>query len=726
MDYSKAFSIGDLKTPSTSAYTIDESKILESHCFTPERPTHHPHHGGKVITDADWPDLKSIIRRLYVIDNFTFLKVKEVLNLEFGYNITKRQFTRKVESWGFKKNFRRNERDEIVKSGRIPQRFIHDSRINQKRVERLQKRNAARIGLGVECEDNEESLVLDQDFSPKMNAIKEAALDLELCYTNIGHQNAALDDRDMIIEEIPRSKLRHDIVAPNTEEQWPFSQFAESDSRLSWLAELFVQLEIAETIASTSLETEKQWDVEEARFISGTALKELLDPYDNNLICGGSSQAQRYNHYPHHLSARSSSLQTHNLGMHQHHRSPLFEIDFSPSSRNSNNRTQNNLIHPFSSFERMSIDMEAKLSKLERVLPANSPAIVLTLESLAFVYHELNKSGEVAITCGKLLHARQKERSPSKHKIVQSHLWIVDSCIASGHLKTGMNLHNILHPRIENSVDFHHPLRIHSSYLMTKFLYQLYRNREAEDIIHPVMQVALVTLGHNHLLTIKLMNLLSLILRRKLCLLEADRLARYSLQVSSQLDLGATLFESARALMSVFEAQDLYKESIDLSHYISKFLIKVFGCSEHAHFVRHMAMVTTLLKQNEASKAVVRFKESVKLAVELHGWDSPILYESFKKIKESSIKRWIWDIEDSAYEIRGQTKEVDEISHGDDKHEAEGGNEAQYEGRELSLDDIFNAERDTSKDIGLEGLELDEDFLLKFKKRSEGLNGLPL
>ncbi|TGO69269.1 hypothetical protein BOTNAR_0013g00410 [Botryotinia narcissicola] len=283
MDYSKTFSIGDLKTPSTSAYTFDESKTLESHCFTPELPTHHPHHGGKVITAADWPDLKPIIYHLYIIDKLTFPKLKEALSLEFGYNITKRQFTRKVESWGFKKNFRKNERDEIVKSGRIPQRFIHDSRINQRRVERLQKRNAARMGLGVECEDNERSLVQDQDFSPTTNAIKEASLALEPCYTMNGDQNAALEDHDMTIEEIPRPKFPHDIVTQDTEDEWPFSQSTEDDSGISWLAELFVQLEIAEVIAPTSIETEKQWDVEEARFISGTALKELLDPYDNDL-----------------------------------------------------------------------------------------------------------------------------------------------------------------------------------------------------------------------------------------------------------------------------------------------------------------------------------------------------------------------------------------------------------------------------------------------------------
>ncbi|TGO39338.1 hypothetical protein BHYA_0056g00500 [Botrytis hyacinthi] len=283
MDYSKTFSIGDLKTPSTSAYTINESKTLESHCFTPEPPTHHPHHGGKVITDADWPDLKPIIHRLYIIDNLTFLKVKEALSLEFGYNITKRQFTRKVETWGFKKNFRKNERDEIVKSGKIPERFIHDSRINQKRVERLQKRNAAHVGLGVKSEDNERSRVQEQVFFQNTNAIKGASLDLESYYTMIEGQNAALEDHDITIAEIARSEFRHDVVTQNTEDQWPFRQSTEDDFGLLWLAELFVQLEIAEIIAPTGIEPEKQGDVEEARFISGMELKELFNQYDNKL-----------------------------------------------------------------------------------------------------------------------------------------------------------------------------------------------------------------------------------------------------------------------------------------------------------------------------------------------------------------------------------------------------------------------------------------------------------
>ncbi|KAF7887937.1 uncharacterized protein EAF01_011091 [Botrytis porri] len=547
MNYSKSFSTGDLKASSISAYAIDESKTPETHCFAPEPPNHHPHRGGKVITDADWPALKPIIHRLYIIDNLTFLKVKEALNLEFGFNITKRQFTRKVETWGFKKNFRKNERDEIVKSGKIPQRFLHDSRINQKRVERLQKRNTVRMGVGVESEDIERSLVQNLEFSQKPKAIKETSLDLTPCNSMMGNQNAALKDRDMIIEEIPRSDFRHDIVTLDTGDQWPFNKFAGDNSGLPWLAEFFVQLEIAEVIALTSFEPEKQGDVEEARFISGTALKELINPSDSDSVCGGSFQAQRQNHSPYYIFARSASLQAHNPGIHRCHCSPLFEIDIFPPYKNSNNRAQDKWIHSFAPFKRIALDLEAKLSKLERVLPASSTAIISTLECLAFVYHRSRESKQVVMTCRKLLHARQKEKSPNTHKMVESCLWIVDSCLALGELKIGLNIHAILHPRIENAVDLQHPLRIHSTYLKAEILYQLHQYREAEDIIRPVMQIVLATLGHNHLLTIGLMNTLSLILRRRFHLVEANRLARYSLQMADQIRLGCDLVRKRRS-----------------------------------------------------------------------------------------------------------------------------------------------------------------------------------
>ena len=88
MDYLKISSMEKRKVSSASVYGIDDSQIPEPRCFASGAPKHFPRREGKEITDADWPGLKSIIHRLYIIENLTFPKVKETLHLELGYNIT--------------------------------------------------------------------------------------------------------------------------------------------------------------------------------------------------------------------------------------------------------------------------------------------------------------------------------------------------------------------------------------------------------------------------------------------------------------------------------------------------------------------------------------------------------------------------------------------------------------------------------------------------------------
>ncbi|TEY56938.1 hypothetical protein BOTCAL_0223g00180 [Botryotinia calthae] len=783
------------KVSSTSIYGIDDSQILESRCFASGVPKHFPHREGKEITDADWPGLKSIIHRLYIIENLTFPKVKETLHLELGYNITKRQFTRKVEIWGFRKNFRKSEKDDIVKSGEIPQRFIHDSRINQKRIERLRKRNGVQMGPGVESEDGEIFFVQNQDVSQKTNAPKEASLDVESCYAMIGDQNTSLQNHDMIIKQTPISEFPHDIVTPNTEDQCSFGQSAEDDFEHPWLAELFVQLETAEIIASTSLDNETKQGVKETRNLSRIELKELSRPYSSTSPCGGSFLAQARSHTSHHHSARSTSLQSHNPGMHQLHWSPLFEIDIFPSSRSAGKRSQDSWVHLFASFERESIACREKLSKLERVLPANSPAIISTLECLTFVYHQLGKSREFEMTCRTLLYARQKEQCPNTYKMVEICLWIVDSYIVSHDLKIGMNLHTILHPMIENSIDSQHLLHIHSSYLRAEIFYRLCQYHEAEATIHPVMQIALASLGPSHQLTIRVMNLLCWILRKNGSLAEAEKLARYSLQVLDKSELVVTWLRSAETLMKILETRGLYNESANLCHHIFKLAIEAFDNTEYTYFLYHTTMARALLKQNEASKAVailkgirnspyangenkisievefkvvlgsalwkqgsvweaiVCFKESLKSTVKMYGWDHSIVFVHCKMIvnclvqllqydealkffdrflekcrgfvkQGSSIAGWIEEIEDRMYKMQGESRDGDNSIPEDDYEEDETcfedtemkdndtreegyDDEARFEGRGPRLDDIFNTERDISKDITIEELGLE-------------------
>ncbi|PVH68814.1 TPR-like protein [Cadophora sp. DSE1049] len=69
-----------------------------------------------VISRQQWDDMKSFIRRIYIDENKTFYQVANDIRNNFGWEPTKRQFSRKIEEWGFRKNVSRIERRRIMKT----------------------------------------------------------------------------------------------------------------------------------------------------------------------------------------------------------------------------------------------------------------------------------------------------------------------------------------------------------------------------------------------------------------------------------------------------------------------------------------------------------------------------------------------------------------------------------------------------------------------------------
>ncbi|KAJ8058918.1 hypothetical protein OCU04_011903 [Sclerotinia nivalis] len=247
MDHSPILPMDNLTALPISTSGIGAPQAFGAHYFAAEVPKKIPAYRGKAITEADWPTLKPIIYRLYISEKLTFPKVKEALNVELG----KRQFTRKIEEWGFRKNFRKDEREEIVKGGNIPQRFIHDSRINQKRVDRLQRRNGARMSVG--SENHSSGMLSTQDRTlPKT--------------TKIAEEDPG--SHDTITEEIPTSNSPGDTIITGAMVPWTSNQAADNSSRLSRLTESSTQLEIKKTITTTSFDNGDE-NVEERQDICG-------------------------------------------------------------------------------------------------------------------------------------------------------------------------------------------------------------------------------------------------------------------------------------------------------------------------------------------------------------------------------------------------------------------------------------------------------------------------
>lgn len=116
---------------------------------------------------------------------------------------SKRQFTRKIEEWGFRKNFRRDEREEIVNAGVIPDKFMHDTRINQKRLQRLQRRNGVRICFGLRQHGNESLLDPDQNLFQESSSTNE---DTKAHATTFEDRNLTFVREPPIIKETSASK----------------------------------------------------------------------------------------------------------------------------------------------------------------------------------------------------------------------------------------------------------------------------------------------------------------------------------------------------------------------------------------------------------------------------------------------------------------------------------------------------------------------------------------
>ena len=55
---------------------------------------------------AEWEKWRGLIQSLYCDDNLTLDKVRTILDEDYGFKATERQFKRKVKEWKLTKNIR--------------------------------------------------------------------------------------------------------------------------------------------------------------------------------------------------------------------------------------------------------------------------------------------------------------------------------------------------------------------------------------------------------------------------------------------------------------------------------------------------------------------------------------------------------------------------------------------------------------------------------------------
>ncbi|KAJ8058773.1 hypothetical protein OCU04_011762 [Sclerotinia nivalis] len=536
--------------------------------------------GLKVLSSEEWLKFKPIIQRLYIDENKTFKVVASKLLSEVGFCPTKRQFTRKIEEWGLKKNFRKTERKFLLQNRNLNGTMhfgLGDKRIlDPRRTQRLKRRYRHESQRPQDL-PREEIDAISIPAAPSCSSPEEQQ-------PTINH-----------MEEIPSSHsmpLRLEIPDENTAmdiEHWPFDWDAVDVPGSPGLTRLFELLELEASITPMDLDDEV---VEEKQLVSGTELRDKIerDGTTNRQI----SSAYSHVKYGTMLKAAVRPVPTTRKRLPW---SPLFELDIFPTSRSAPGHRMMLASVSTRSIETWNIEVEdwkLKLSKLTKTLSGHNPAIILCLEHLVILYGNLGLDSLRLYR--QILDARLKEVNRNGYAIIETYLDIVKALLQAGRYSDAAYLHRSLHQTIQQSrLGVEHPLYIRSSYLEAYILCQ--SNQEAEHTIRLVVQKALTFLGPSHTITINAFSLLGNILgrcRTKSCS-EVEKLYGYSIQANRSYFQNESFayFKNIFHLIDVLEDKKQFEESYNLCTYIMGHLEPTVGKRQHRyyHFRRKLGCI---------------------------------------------------------------------------------------------------------------------------------------
>ncbi|TGO62371.1 hypothetical protein BCON_0020g00440 [Botryotinia convoluta] len=364
-----------------------------------------PTGGHKVLSKEEWLKFKPIIQQLYIDENQTFPTVARELARRFDFYPTKRQFTRKTEEWGLKKNFRKAERRLLLqndkKSG-TAQSVIGDKRVSDpKRIQRLKRRYAHESPLSQDLSYPDTNIppkfvgpfCSPEEQLPISNYVdKIASARIKSTSSTITEENDAMDL-----------------------EQWPFSRDIDVPGSPG-LTRLFRLLEIEASMPPLNLDDEV---VNKKGTISGNELR-------NNVESHGTTSRQlstlcsrvKYGYIP------NTVVQPVPISGKRIPWSPLFELDLFPTSRSTRGNGCGMTIASVSSpsidvWKKEIEEWKLKLRKFRKTLPDHNPAIILSLEHLIYLYKQRKEN---CLLIQNLLNNQNLDRS---HKMTSDALMLL-------------------------------------------------------------------------------------------------------------------------------------------------------------------------------------------------------------------------------------------------------------------------------------------------------------
>ncbi|KAM3154919.1 hypothetical protein ABEW05_004636 [Botrytis cinerea] len=578
---------------------MSRQTFIESHMLTDVEAQSSLSTGcHKVLSREEWLKFKPIIQQLYIDENQTYPTVARELERRFDFCPTyrKRQFTRKTEEWGLKKNFRKAERKLLLQNNR--------------------KSGTAEVIIGDRHDYPfiESILMFDSGHSDLSYQDTNIPLESAGPYSSLEEQLYISDypNGTTSMDEVPQTLGVTEESSAMDLEQLPFSRESDVHGSLG-LARLFQRLEIEASIPPLDLDDEV---METKQTVSGNELRSDIECYGRitRPISALSSQI-KYVYIPNTV-VKPAHIPGKRIPW-----SPLFELDLFPTPQNTRGSRRGLVLAPPSMplidvWDKDFKEWRLRLRKLRKTLPDHNPAIILSLEHLINLRKQRKES--CLYLYRQLLAARLKESCPNDYKIMEIYLEIVTELLLRRKRLDATYLSRSLREAIQQSqMSSEHHFHIRLSYLEALILYRNGQYGEAESIIRVVIQKILnnQNLDRNHQVTSDALELLAQLIRRqnKDSYSEAEKLHRYNIhQISKHgRSLGNTYFKGMNYLIYVLLESQEIEEAHSLCIYIMEYAKLSLGKRHNWYYEYQEHLGFILFDRGMISESVDLFQNIV-------------------------------------------------------------------------------------------------------------------
>ena len=580
-----------------------------------------------------WEALKPLIQRIYIDENKPFTYLQTILTTEHNFCPTyefsflysprpllfdntqkadvkfrKRQYSRKIEKWGFRKNVTRSERRVILQNlngsepegvTRITGRQVTSTKIERWRRQQLTGRGTRRRLLGQRPHrPGTSSLLLMVDYlNASDTVILENAQDrvsegptdvheqkpLETSTLEIKVSASGPEDLDSAINKEAISFFGENAPTPSLD-RWPFDWSTVDVPGSPGLSRLFGALDIERSLPVPPLDLHTDED-HQWQYISQGEIFDLFNASNKILVydIDRSPSGQCSEIYRSPLSTVRSNTKGFQSSFRGWDRSPLNEIYVFPQPPEILlNSIQTTPSTSWAGLVLRRSELRHKLCHLQRPLRADHPCIIRTMDELAWIEQQTCKYEKAEVLFSRVAEARSRTLGPTAPETLYARLRVILVTLKRRWCDTILPSLLSLHSSILDSVDCESNLAIASMIALAGVWKTKGFHEEAEKLYRQVLQIALAKYGPRDCRSWENMRRLAVSLARCGRLNEAEFLLRTVAQLHSQVPYAKTAerWRTVRKLSAVLQKQHHHEEAISAAQTAVNILGQILG-AEH-------------------------------------------------------------------------------------------------------------------------------------------------